>query len=253
MKTDQADRLAIEIHANRQAMGQAAATAAAMHLRDALARQGEARIIVASAPSQNELLAGLAAAPDIDWGRVTIFHMDEYLGLPDSHPASFRSYQQQNLLAHIQPAAFHGIRGETSDAEAECARYTALLKEGPIDLLCMGIGENGHIAFNDPPVADFNDTETIKVVELDRACREQQVHDGCFPSFDDVPTQAFTLTCPTLMAAERAICVVPGKLKAQAVASAVQGPVSESCPASALRRHPAATLYLDEDAAAQLP
>jgi len=252
MKTIKADHLNVELHASRQSMGQAASIAAAAHLRETLARKGEARIIVASAPSQDELIAGLVSAPDIDWNRITIFHMDEYVGLPASHPANFRAYQQQHLLAHIRPAAFHGIRGEASDPESECTRYAALLQAGPIDLLCMGIGENGHIAFNDPPVADFNDPKKIKVVELDRACREQQVNDGCFAHFDDVPTHAFTLTCPTLMAAERAVCVVPGKLKAQAIASALKGSVAESCPASVLRRHTGATLYLDKESAALL-
>lgn len=252
MRTRQADSLAIEIHPDRKTMGSAAATAAADHLRERLRSRGTARIIVASAPSQDELLAGLTAASGIDWSRVTVFHMDEYVGLPESHPASFRAYQKAHLLARVQPAAFHGIRGEADDLAAECERYTRLLREGLIDLLCMGIGENGHIAFNDPPVADFEDSSAIKVVELDADCRHQQVHDGCFPNFDAVPTHAFTLTCPTLMSAQRAVCVVPGPLKAAAVAAAVQGPIETACPASILRRHPDATLYLDADSAAQL-
>jgi len=252
MKKRQADSLAIEIHPDRAAMGAAAAMEAADYLRRCLKRRGTARIIVASAPSQDELLAGLVAAPEIDWSRVTVFHMDEYVGLAESHPASFRAYQKAHLLSRIRPASFHGIRGEAEDPRAECERYTQRLHDGPIDLLCMGIGENGHIAFNDPHVADFNDTEAVKVVELDKACREQQVHDGCFPNLEAVPTHAITLTCPTLMSAHRAICVVPGLLKAPAVAATVEGLIDESRPASILRRHPSATLFLDTDSAAQL-
>ena len=233
-------------------MGAAAAAAAAQILRAAIQKQGAARIIVASAPSQNELVAGLAAAPDIDWRRVTIFHMDEYVGLPATHPASFRNYQQRHLLAHVTPAVFHGIRGEASDPEAECARYSALLAEAPIDLVCMGIGENGHIAFNDPPVADFADPLKVKIVKLDEICRQQQVNDGCFPNLDSVPQQAITLTCPTLVSGRTLVCVVPGPRKAAAVAATLRGNISTKCPASLLRSHPSATLFVDEAAAATI-
>jgi glucosamine-6-phosphate deaminase len=244
------DQLKVRIFSDRRAMGTAAAEHAAQVLRAMIQKQGQARIIVASAPSQNELIAGLAAAPGIDWGQVTVFHMDEYVGLAASHPASFRHYQQQHLLARVRPAAFHGIRGEAADPAAECARYAALLKESPIDLVCMGIGENGHIAFNDPPVADFNDAHAVKVVELDDACRRQQVNDGCFPSFEAVPQLAITLTCPTLMSGRTLVCVVPGPRKASAVAATLRGTVNTDCPATILRTHPNATLYLDAESAA---
>ena len=230
-------------------MGKAAADAAAQVLREAVERQGHARIIVASAPSQDELIAGLAAAPGIDWSRVTIFHMDEYVGLPASHTASFRRYQQQHLLSEVRPAAFHGIRGEATDLAAECVRYTALLAAAPIDLVCLGIGENGHIAFNDPAVADFDDPHTVKVVELDAACRQQQVNDGCFPGFDIVPSQAITLTCPTLLSGRVLVCVVPGSRKAAAVRNTLRAPIGTACPATILRRHGCATLYLDIESA----
>lgn len=233
-------------------MGAAAAAAAAQILRAAIQKQGAARIIVASAPSQNELVAGLAAAPDIDWRRVTIFHMDEYVGLPATHPASFRNYQQRHLLSCVKPAVFHGIRGEAPDSEAECARYSALLAEAPIDLVCMGIGENGHIAFNDPPVADFADPLKVKIVKLDEICRQQQVNDGCFPNLDSVPQQAITLTCPTLVSGRTLVCVVPGPRKAAAVAATLRGNISTKCPASLLRSHPSATLFVDEAAAATI-
>jgi glucosamine-6-phosphate deaminase len=173
------------------------------------------------------------------------------VGLPASNPASFRHYQQQHLLSRVKPAAFIGIRGETPDPEVECARYAALLAEGPIDLVCMGVGENGHIAFNDPPVADFADPKRVKVVELDHACRQQQVNDGCFPDFASVPRQAITLTCPMLTSGHALVCVVPGTRKASAVAAMLKGKISTACPASILRQHPSATLFLDSDSAAQ--
>ena len=243
-----ADLLMVEVHADRATMGTAAAERAASVLRDALARQGQARIIVASAPSQNELIARLAAAPGLDWSKVTVFHMDEYAGLRAGHPATFRAYQEAHLLSWVKPAAFHGIRGESTDAPAECARYAALLQEAPIDLVCMGIGENGHIAFNDPPVADFEDAAWIKPVALEETCRLQQVHDGCFPDIASVPRYALTLTCPALMSGKAIVCVVPGTRKAHAVQATVQHPISTDCPATILRRHPDAVLYLDPDA-----
>jgi glucosamine-6-phosphate deaminase len=243
------DRLHVVIHPDRNAMGKAAADEAAQVLREAIERRGQARIVVASAPSQDELIAGLAAAPGIDWSQVTIFHMDEYVGLPASHTASFRRYQQQHLLSQVRPAAFHGIRGEAPDLPAECARYAALLAAAPIDLVCLGIGENGHIAFNDPAVADFDDPQAVKVVELDAACRQQQVNDGCFASLDAVPRQAITLTCPTLLSGRVLVCVVPGSRKAVAVGNTLRAPIGTACPATILRRHPSATLYLDRESA----
>lgn len=231
-------------------MGQSAARRAADILRAAIASRGHARVILASAPSQDEMLAALTEA-ELDWPRITIFHMDEYLGLPASHPASFRHYQAAHVLNRIAPRAFHEIRGESPDPAAECERYAALLSESPIDLVCLGIGENGHLAFNDPPAA-FDDPHWVKIVELDRACRRQQVHDGCFPALADVPAKAITLTLPALMSATAAVCVVPGPRKARAVKEAVEGEISAGCPASVLRRHPNADLFLDSDSAALL-
>ena len=247
------DRLQVFIHPDRNAMGRAASEQAAQVLRAAIQAQGRARIIVASAPSQDELIAGLAVAPDIDWSRVTVFHMDEYVGLAASHSASFRHYQQQHLLAKVRPAAFHGIRGEAPDPAAECRRYAALLAAAPIDLVCLGIGENGHIAFNDPAVADFDDPQAVKIVELDAACRQQQVNDGCFADIGAVPRQAITLTCPALLSGRVLVGVVPGARKAAAVDSALCGAVGTACPATILRRHASATLHLDDAAAGLLP
>ena len=241
------DQLETIVHPNRAEMGAAAGHAAAKILRDTLFLKGSARIIVASAPSQDETLAQLAQEPRIDWSKVTVFHMDEYVGLSDSHPASFRAYQKKHFLSKVTPKAFHGIQAESDDLAQEVARYTALMTESPIDLVCMGIGENGHIAFNDPPVADFDDPQTIKVVELDEACRQQQVNDGCFPDFDSVPTHALSLTCPALMAGKHLVITVPGKLKANAVKETLTGPISTACPASILRTHSSAELHLDTD------
>lgn len=246
------DSLTVQTYQDRVSLGQAAADTATGCLRRALQEKSAARIIVASAPSQDEMLAALTAAPDIDWSRIEVFHMDEYVGLDADHPASFRAYQKSHLLSRVQPMAFHGLRGEAPDLEAECRRYTESLQKAPIDLVCMGIGENGHIAFNDPPVADFNDTEWVKQVELDEACRQQQVNDGCFPTIEAVPRFALSLTCPALMSGAALVCVVPGALKAEAVRTTCRGPITEACPASVLRRHPAATLFLDTESAALL-
>ena len=246
-----AGTLRIITSASRAAMGERAGTHAARAISEAIAREGAARIILASAPSQNETLAVLLASP-VDWSRVTIFHMDEYLGLPAEHPQTFRSYQRSHVLSKITPRAFHGIAGESADPAAECARYSALLAEAPIHVCCLGIGENGHLAFNDPPVADFADPALVKIVELDAACRQQQVNDGCFPALSEVPTHAITLTIPALMRAGHLICTVPGPRKAPAVLATVRGELTTACPASIMRCHPFAALYIDADSAALL-
>lgn len=241
--------LQIEIHPDRARMGAAAGARASAVLRDTLKRQGHARIIVASAPSQVEVIASLTDSAEIDWSKITVFHMDEYVGLPAGHPETFRAWQERNLLSKVTPAGFHGIRGENLDPDSEAQHYAALLAEAPIDLCIMGIGENGHIAFNDPPVADFEDPLAVKVVELDAACRQQQVNDGCFPDIPSVPTHAITLTCPTLMSARSVICVVPGPRKAAAVRATRFDPITPACPATILRRHPNAVLFLDAESA----
>lgn len=246
------DVLKVEVHRSRAAMGAAAGKAAAAHLRAVLARAGRARVIFACAPSQDELLAALVSEPDVAWERVTAFHMDEYVGLPASHPASFRNYLRARVASRIKLHRLHELAGDVPDPEAECRRYAGLLREAPIDLVCLGIGENGHVAFNDPPVADFDDPAWVKRVTLDAACRTQQVNDGCFPVLDSVPTEALTLTVPALVSGAALCCVVPGPRKAAAVAATLHGPVGPACPASVLRRCPAATLYLDRDSAGSL-
>lgn len=249
-----AGRLAVEIHADRPRLGLAAARAAAAYLHDVIAAKGEARVIFACAPSQDEFLSSLIEVSreghtSVDWTRVTAFHMDDYVGLAGTHPQSFRHYLRTHFLSHVKIGKFHPLPAEEKDAAAVAARYTALLAEKPIDLICMGIGENGHIAFNDPPVADFEDPHLIKVVELDHACRQQQVNDGCFPTLADVPKHAFTLTVTIFRRATRLSIHVPGPRKADAVKATVEGPIVTTCPASILRLHPAATLYIDVAAA----
>lgn len=245
-------RIAVEVHSTRVELGKAAGLAAAAELRTVLRRQGSARVIFACAPSQNEFLATLVAQPNIAWDRVEALHMDEYVGLPGGHPASFRNYLRTHLAASVPLGRMHELAGDAVVAADECRRYADLLRTAPIDLVALGIGENGHLAFNDPPVADFADPLLVKQVELDLPCRAQQVHDGCFPVLAAVPLHALTLTVPALLAAARLLCMVPGPRKATAVAATLRGPITTACPASALRTHGHVRLYLDRDSAGQL-
>jgi glucosamine-6-phosphate deaminase len=221
-------------------------------VRDLLARDGRAAVIFASAPSQNEFLAALREEPGIDWPRVTAFHLDEYVGLAPDHPASFRRFLVDRLFSHVEVASFHGLDGQAEDLGAECGRYAALLRAAGPSLAVLGVGENGHLAFIDPPVCDFAEPLDVRVVELDAACRRQQVNDGCFPSLEEVPRTALSLTVPFLLRVPRAVAIVPGPAKRAAITAAVLGPVTTACPASILRRHPDATLFLDDGSAAGL-
>ncbi len=246
------DSLRVVVHEDRARLGRSAAASVARAIAAAQAGGRRAHVIFAAAPSQDEFLAGLVAHPGIDWSRVVGFHMDEYLGLGPDHPASFRRYLQERLfrLAGIPPDRLRLIPGEQADRPLRTAlAYEDHLLAEPVDILCGGVGENGHLAFNDPPVADFLDPVRVKVVRLDAACRAQQVHDGCFGSIDEVPTHAFTLTIPALMAAPVVSIVAPGPRKADAALAAVRGPIGEHCPATALRHHPGATLHLDRESA----
>ena len=244
------DQLRCEVYATRAAMGLAAGRAVATALRAVLARQRECRLVLASAPSQDEFLAELGAAPGVDWRRVTAFHLDEYVGLGPTAPQSFGRYLAAHLFERVQPGTVYYWNGLADDPEAECRRYAALLRQAPLDLLCDGIGENGHLAFNDPGTADFADPLPVKVVALEPASREQQVHDGCFPTLAAVPTHAFTLTIPTVMSARRLFCIVPGPTKTRAVGAVLIQPISPAWPSSIIRRHPAAVLYGDRAAMA---
>ena len=246
------DSLEVLVFETRALAGRAAARSVA---REILSRQeaaGRANIVFAAAPSQNEFLAGLVAHQEIDWSRVTAFHMDEYLGIGADHPVSFRRYLQEHLfrLVGLGEDCLRLIPGEQIDRPLQtCLDYEDLLRAESTDIVCAGIGENGHLAFNDPPVADFLDPVLVKVVRLDAACRNQQVHDGGFDHLSDVPTHAYTLTIPALLRAPKVSVIVPGPRKANAVLTTLRGPINEACPASALRRHPGAKLYLDRDAA----
>jgi glucosamine-6-phosphate deaminase len=246
------DALAVRIYERLDDLAVAAAHAAHECLREAVNRQGRAAAILASAASQVKFLEVLTGLGNLDWSRVTLFHMDEYLGVSDQHPASFRRFLREHVVNKVKPGTCHYLAGDALESIAECDRYTSLLRAQPIDLCCLGIGENGHVAFNDPPVANFEERRAVKIVKLDEACRRQQVGEGAFPTFEAVPQYAFTLTIPTLCAAKRLICVVPERRKAEAVRNALRGPVETSCPASILRRQPHATLYLDADSASLL-
>lgn len=241
------DQLEVKVYKDRQAMGRSAGEEAAAHIRRLLETQEQVRMIFASAPSQNEFLQTLTRAEGIDWSRITAFHMDEYIGLPPQAPQLFSAFLAERLFNIVKPGTVHLI-DSTASVEAECARYAALLTEAPIDIVCLGIGENGHIAFNDPPVADFDDPHLVKPVELDPISRQQQVNDGCFPTLDDVPTRALTLTIPALFSGKRLFCIVPGSTKRSAVHRTLNGSISTECPATILRRHPNCTLYTDQDA-----
>jgi glucosamine-6-phosphate deaminase len=246
------DSLRVEVYEDRAGAGRAAAQAVAKAIGKRQAVAGRANVVFAAAPSQNEFLAGLIADKGIDWSRVVAFHLDEYLGLGADHPASFRRYLQERLfrLVNLTGDRLRLIPGEQSDRPLRtCLEYEDLLRAEPTDVVCAGIGENGHLAFNDPPVADFDDPLLVKVVKLDAACRNQQFHDGSFDRLDDVPKHAYTLTVPALLSAPVVSVVVPGPRKAEAVLATLRGPISELCPASALRCHPGATLYLDREAA----
>lgn len=247
-----ADRLRVEVYRTRQDMGLAAAYDGLAILELMQSRHAVARAIFAAAPSQNELLAALCRAGRVDWSRVHAFHMDEYLGLPPDADQSFGHFLRERLFGRLPFGEVSYLNGQTADPDAECVRYAELLAAAPIDLVCAGIGENGHLAFNDPPVADFKDPLLVKKVKLDEICRQQQVNDGAFATRDEVPTHAITLTIPALLSARRIICVVPGSSKAAAVKAALTGPISKACPASALRRHPHAVLYLDGAAATDM-
>ena len=234
----------IAISETRDAMGRSAASDIAAALRERLARQDRVRMVLAAAPSQAEMLDALVSERDIDWRRVIAFHMDEYLGLPAHAPERFGVWLTRHFFSRVPLGAVHLI-GQESNPDREAARYTALLAEDPIDIVCLGIGVNGHLAFNDPPVADLRDPKQVKIVELDAICRQQQVDDKCFAILDDVPTHAITLTIPRLLDAHQLFCVVPGAAKRAAVEQSLYGPIGAACPASALRTHPRCTLYLD--------
>lgn len=246
------DKLAVKIFKDRAVMGQHAAEDTAQAIQGAISRKGTISMIFAAAPSQNEYLMALSENPDIPWNKITAFHMDEYIGLPAGSGQSFGEFLKKNIFGKVPFAKVHYLDGNAVDLSAECRRYSDLINRHAPDIVCMGIGENGHIAFNDPHVADFNDTETAKVVTLDLACRTQQVYDECFASLGDVPERALTLTIPALMKPPLRFCIVPGSRKKQAVERALKGKIGEDCPATVLRDSGGTIMYLDHDSSSGL-
>ncbi|MFM7116765.1 MAG: glucosamine-6-phosphate deaminase [Planctomycetota bacterium] len=240
----------IKIHSNSASTGRAAATRAATLINQIIAQQNSCRLVFATGASQFELLAQLTAMP-LPWSKITGFHLDEYLGLAPDHPASFCHYLQERVVSKVPLQTFHFINGLTESPERECERLSQAISTAPIDLALIGIGENGHLAFNDPP-ADFESTSPYIVVELDEACRRQQLGEGWFPTLEAVPRQAISMSIQQLLAARNLICTVPDARKAVAVAAAIEGPETPLVPASILRRHPALDLFLDLDSASLL-
>jgi len=245
LKEFKVDKLNVQVYASRKEMGEAAARIVRKKISDMLKEKETINMIFAAAPSQNEFLANLIEASEIEWSRINAFHMDEYIGISPKSPQSFGYFLRTNLFDLVNFKEIYYI--SPNNPENEAKRYAELLKKYPPDIVCLGIGENGHLAFNDPPVADFEDPELVKIVELDDACIQQQVNDGCFETISDVPKTAITLTIPALMSAKFMCCVVPGITKANAVKKTLTGEISTNCPASILRTHDNAVLYLDED------
>jgi glucosamine-6-phosphate deaminase len=245
------EQLAVKVYSNRKEMGRAAGLESAERLRTLLASQSRVTVIFAAAPSQNEFLETLAAAQGIEWDRVTAMHMDEYVGLAPDAPQRFGTYLKEHIFERVNPGQVYYLDGNAPDLEAECERYSHVLRDNPVDVVCAGIGENGHLAFNDPGVADFLDTALVKVVALDQTCRQQQVNDGCFRAISEVPTHALTLTVPALMGGRWIYCMVPGPTKAEAIRLTLSSAITDRVPATILRVHPRAVLYADRDSAAR--
>lgn len=241
------DALTVRVGADTDEMARDAAAAAAAALRTAIDGRGEANLMLATGNSQLLFLAQLIELPGVAWERVRAFHMDEYVGLPPTHSASFQRYMRERVASQLPVKEFHYLSGDAADPELEALRYEGLLRAHPLDLCCAGIGENGHLAFNDPPVADFADARDVKIVALEPESRRQQVGEGHFATIDDVPTHAITVTIPALLRAASVLVIVPEARKAEPVHGALYGPITTALPASILRRQANATLYLDAD------
>lgn len=252
IKTAQYDRLPVAIYRSNEELGQAAALDAREVINRAIAEKQEANIILATGNSQLTFLHALRDLEGIDWSKVNVFHMDEYLGIDPSHKASFRSFLRRHIIQAVNPRSFYPIPSQPEDVERACREYEALLRQYPADLVALGVGENGHLAFNDPPYARFDDPVWVKVVKLAEASRRQQVGEGHFASLAEVPTHAITLTIPALLAPKVVLCIVPEARKAEAVRACLKEPVSEERPGSILRRVAHARLYLDQDSASRL-
>ena len=252
MKNFKVDKLEVNIFDTRSEMGAAAALDIKTKFCELLSQKDSINVIFAAAPSQNDVLRSLVEDKDIEWNRINAFHMDEYIGLDKTAPQGFGNFLREHIFGLVPFKSVNYIDCSAKDPEIEASRYAKVLAENPTDVVIMGIGENGHIAFNDPPVADFADRVLVKPVKLDEICRNQQVNDGCFANIDDVPTHALTLTVPALVKAPYLFCIVPAPTKAWAVKETLTGSVDEHCPASVLRNHDNAKLYLDKDSSALL-
>ncbi|MFA6946662.1 MAG: glucosamine-6-phosphate deaminase [Pedobacter sp.] len=251
MREIKKDKLQVNIYSGRPELGAAAAETLTARIAELLKTKEYVNIIFASAPSQNEFLAELLKK-DIEWDRINAFHMDEYIGLHPDAPQGFGNFLKDRLFSSVSCRTVNYLNGNEADPQDECKRYSDLLIKYPTDIVCLGIGENTHLAFNDPHVADFNDPLIVKVVDLDQACRVQQVNDGCFATIDEVPTHALTITMPALFKSTYAIAIVPGKFKADAIFHTINSEISEKYPSTILRRHDHATLFIDEDSASKL-
>jgi glucosamine-6-phosphate deaminase len=245
-------QLTVEVYEDNAALGRAAAEATATILTEAIAQRGTANAIIATGNSQLSFLKAVRERSDVAWPAVTLFHMDEYLNLPPGHAAGFSSFLHRHLMNHVPVERFYPVPGHPSDIEAACRGYELLLHAHPADLCCLGIGENGHLAFNEPEVADFDDPVWMKVVTLNAKSRQQQVGEGHYASLDEVPQQALSLTIPALRSAKHMLCMVPESRKAQAVYDTLYGPITTDCPGSILRESANAVLLLDQDSAAKI-
>jgi glucosamine-6-phosphate deaminase len=252
IQTFPVDKLTVKIYPDRMVMGKTAGQAVASKMSEILKKRKTLSMVFAAAPSQNEFLQELSGIQKIDWNRVVAFHLDEYLGLPGASPQSFGNFLRSRLFERVRPGKVHYLNGMADHPEAECERYARLLKKHPLNIACIGIGENGHIAFNDPPVADFDDPLAVRVVDLDLTSRQQQVNDGCFQELERVPKRAITLTIPAIFAARFIYCIVPAPSKAEAVRKTLKGSISTECPASILRKHEYAILFLDPHSASRV-
>lgn len=252
MKRLEKRELKVMVFGTRSEMGLNAATMTSRILKKLLQHRDKVNVVFAAAPSQDEFLDALSKVKDVEWHRINAFHLDEYIGLPSSAPQRFSKYLDKRIFERVPFRSVNYVIPaglESEPPEKLVTRYEELLKEYPLHLACIGIGENGHIAFNEPSVADFNDPHLVKIVKLDEKSRQQQVNDGCFENIEQVPTHAITLTIPAIMSSEHIVCVVPGERKKEAVFKTLEGPVTTECPASVLRRHPSANIFLDKKSA----
>lgn len=251
-KTFKAKSATVHIFNHKEALGAAAADEARLILHETIAKDGKARVIIGTGPSQADMIRSLVKDPTLNWRAITVFHMDEYVGMACTHPASFRLWLKKNVVDVVHPGQVNYLEGDAADINAECERYAKQLNAEPITLSFIGFGENGHIAFNDPHAANFKDAQTVKRVWLDNKCRMQQVREGHFKDLASTPVEAISITCPALMRAAHVISCVPDRRKAEAVKNAIEGPLTHDCPASVVFTHPRATIYLDAESASLL-